>query len=136
PWVHPVESRGRIIAPGWVGVGWSAASAAEQLPDGLHVGLGDVAGAFQTARHAARLPLHQVPAAGPLTTQPATAGDLDPLGGTAVRLLLRHEISSLLMADRHRHTGDGVGSALVTALSGRFLGGLGVLGLFALLLLD
>src|SRR2546423_117824 len=79
---------------GWVGP-WpgTRSSATEQLLDALDVGLVHRHDAGQVARLLARLDLEAVPQAGLLAQQLAPAGDLDPLGDPAVRLVLGHDSS-------------------------------------------
>src|SRR3954452_20299719 len=75
--------------------GTGTASAAEELLHGRGVGLRDLGGAAHPAGHLGGLVLEVVAQAGLLAADLARAGHPEPLAGTGVRLVLRHESSVL-----------------------------------------
>ena len=70
-----------------------AGLSAEQTLDALDVGGGHLGKAVQASGAGGRLVLELVSAVGPLVQDPAAAADPEPLGGSAVRLVLGHELS-------------------------------------------
>src|SRR6187200_2066343 len=75
--------------------GW-VASAAEQLPGALDVGLGQLSRARHAPGHLRGLLLQVVAQTRLLATDLARTGHAEALGGTGVRLVLRHLLYSFV----------------------------------------